>query len=195
MRSAGCSRRGWPQLAGGALGDLDGDTLYRVVNRVIPSTIRIESDEATYALHIILRFEIEQALIEGRLAPRDVAEAWRARFEQLFAIPVLSDADGVLQDVHWSTGAFGYFPTYALGNLIAGQLWERANAELPDRDGQLARGELSELREWLRRRVHRFGSKYPTGELLAREAGGPITVGPFVRYLKDKLSDVYELDL
>ena len=181
-------------LAGGALSQLTPDALYRAVNRVQPSYIRVDADEATYALHIILRFELEQQLIEGTLDAADAAEAWNARFEQLFGLAVDSDANGVLQDVHWAAGLLGYFPTYALGNLIAGQLWERARSEVSDLDAALAAGELGELREWLRLRIHRFGAKYPTAELLEREAGGPMTVAPFVRYLKAKLGDVYGLD-
>jgi carboxypeptidase Taq len=182
-------------LGGEELADLDAYQLYRAVNRVTPSYIRVEADEATYALHIILRFELEQALIEGTLAVRDLPEAWNARFEEYFGIPVDSDVDGVLQDVHWSAGLIGYFPTYALGNLIAGQLWERAQADLPGLDDQLAAGELGPLREWLGQRVHRHGAKFTTAELLAREAGGPMSVTPFTRYLKAKLGDVYGLDL
>jgi carboxypeptidase Taq len=187
-----------PRLAAQAGGRLDGltaDGLYRAVNRVTRSFIRVEADEATYALHIILRFELEQELIDGTLSVADAAEAWRERFERYFGVAVTDDADGILQDVHWSAGLLGYFPTYALGNLIAGQLWERADAELADRDGALAAGELGELREWLRRRVHRFGAKFPTAELLEREAGGPIAVAPFIRYLRAKLGDVYGIDL
>ena len=182
-------------LAGGELGDIDADRLYRAVNRVTPSYIRVEADEATYALHIILRFELEQALIDGTLAVRDLPEAWNARFEEYFGIPVESDVEGVLQDVHWSAGLIGYFPTYALGNLIAGQLWERANADLPDLDDQLAAGELGPLRDWLGEHVHRHGAKFTTAELLAREVGGPMSVTPFTGYLKAKLGDVYGLDL
>ncbi len=182
-------------LAGGELSDLDADGLYRAVNRVKPSFIRVEADEATYALHIILRFELEQGLIDGTLAVRDLPEAWNARFEEYFGIAVANDADGVLQDVHWSAGLIGYFPTYALGNLIAGQLWERAHADLADLEDQLAAGELGPLREWLGQRVHRHGAKFTTAELLAREAGGPMSVTPFTSYLKAKLGDVYGLDL
>ena len=182
------------QLAGGPLASLDADGLYRAVNRVKGTFIRIEADEATYALHIILRFELEQELIDGTLAVADVAEAWRARFAEYFGIEVADDADGVLQDVHWSAGMIGYFPTYALGNLIAGQLWERAHADLDDLDEQLAGGEMDALREWLRLHVHRHGAKFPTTELLTREGGDPITVAPFVDYLKAKLGDVYGLD-
>jgi carboxypeptidase Taq len=183
------------ELAGGELAGIDADRLYRAINRVKPTYIRVEADEATYGLHIILRFELEQELIEGRLSIADLPAAWNARFKDYFGIEVTDDADGVLQDVHWSAGMIGYFPTYALGNLIAGQLWEAAQAEIADLDDQLAAGELAELRKWLRRRVHRHGAKFATEELLEREGGGPISVAPFVRYLKAKLSDVYGVDL
>jgi carboxypeptidase Taq len=183
------------ELAGGDLAGIDPAGLYAAVNRVKPTFIRVEADEATYALHIILRFELEQQLIDGTLQVADLPEAWNARFEEYFGIKVTDDADGVLQDVHWSAGMFGYFPTYALGNLIAGQLWERAHADLPGLDGQLAAGELLGLREWLREHIHRHGAKFTTAELLERETGSPITVAPFVRYLKAKLSEVYGLDL
>jgi carboxypeptidase Taq len=182
------------ELGGAAFAGLSPDDLYRVVNRVKPTPIRVDADEATYGLHIILRFELEQEMVAGTLASADVAEAWRARFAEMFGVTLTDDADGALQDVHWSSGMLGYFPTYALGNLIAGQLWERAQAEIDGLDGLLAAGELGELREWLRRRVHRHGAKFPTTELLEREGGGPITVAPFVRYLKAKLGDVYGLD-
>jgi carboxypeptidase Taq len=182
-------------LAGGELSDLDADQLYRAVNRVKPSYIRVEADEATYALHIILRFELEQGLIDGTIAVRDLREEWNSRFEEYFGIAVDDDVNGVLQDVHWSAGLIGYFPTYALGNLIAGQLWERAHTDLPDLEEQLAAGELASLREWLGERVHRHGAKFTTAELLAREAGGPMAVTPFTSYLKAKLGDVYGLDL
>jgi carboxypeptidase Taq len=182
-------------LAGGEFGDLDAGSLYRAVNRVKPSFIRVEADEATYALHIILRFELEQALIDGTLQVKDLPEAWNARFEEYFGITVTDDADGVLQDVHWAAGLIGYFPTYALGNLIAGQLWQVAHDELPQLEDEIAAGQLGSLRDWLRQHIHRHGAKYTTAELLAREAGGPISVSPFMNYLKAKLGDVYGLDL
>jgi len=182
-------------LGGDELSRLDAGALYRAVNRVKPTFIRVEADEATYALHIILRYELEQELVEGTLAVRDLPEAWNARFEEYLGIPVTNNVDGVLQDVHWSAGLIGYFPTYALGNLIAGQLWERAHADLPDLEDELAAGELGPLREWLRERVHRHGAKFTTPELLAREVGAPISVTPFTNYLKAKLGDVYGVDL
>ena len=174
---------------------LNGDSLYRAVNRVAPSLIRVEADEVTYSLHIIVRFELEQELVDGRLAIRDLPEAWNARHKEYLGVEVPDDANGVLQDVHWAAGLIGYFPTYALGNLIAGQMFERAHADLPDLDAQLAAGELHGLREWLREHVHRHGAKFSSSELLDRVVGGPIAVGPFVDYLKAKLSEVYELEL
>jgi carboxypeptidase Taq len=179
----------------GALGGVDAETFYRAVNKVTPSLIRVEADEVTYNLHIIVRFELEQELVDGRLAIRDLPEAWNARYKEYLGVDVPDDANGVLQDVHWAAGLIGYFPTYALGNLIAGQLFERAHADLPDLDAQLAAGELHGLREWLREHVHRYGAKFSAPELLEREFGAPISVAPLVGYLRRKISRVYDLDL
>lgn len=175
--------------------DLDRDGLFRAVNHVAPSLIRVEADEATYGLHIVLRFELEQELIEGRLAVRDLPEAWNERVHKYFGIEVPDDAHGVLQDVHWAAGTIGYFPTYALGTLIAGQLWDRAHADIGDLDQLIAAGELAPLRDWLGEHVHRHGAKFTSAELLQRVVGGPIAVGPFVSYLKRKLSEAYGLNL
>jgi carboxypeptidase Taq len=171
------------------------EVLFRAVNRIEPSHIRVEADEVTYGLHIILRFELEQALIEGRVSVKELPEAWNALTKEYLGLDVPDDAHGVLQDVHWSGGAIGYFPTYALGNLIAGQLWEQAHKDMPDLDERIAAAELGPLREWLRENVHRHGAKFTMPELLERVVGGPIAVGPFVSYLKRKLSDVYGLEL
>jgi carboxypeptidase Taq len=181
------------QLAAG--NPLGPETLYRAVNLVKPSYIRVESDEATYGLHIVLRFELEQQLIEGKLEVGELPDAWNARFQEYIGLEVADDAQGVLQDVHWSAGLIGYFPTYALGNLIAGQLWRRAHTDLPELDEQIAAGELHPLREWLRKHVHRHGAKFSADELLERELGEPLTVEPFIDYLKSKLGEVYELEL
>jgi len=171
------------------------EDLYRAVNTIKPSHIRVEADEATYSLHIILRFELEQELISGTLAVADLPEAWNARFKEYLGIDVPDDARGVLQDVHWSAGLIGYFPTYVLGNLIAGQLWERVHLDVPGLDDSIRGGELASLREWLRDHVHRHGSKFRAAELLVRAVGAPIAVAPFVTYLKRKLGDVYGIDL
>ena len=183
------------ELFGGPSSGLSPDALFRAVNRVRPSLIRVEADEATYTLHIVMRFELEQELIEGRLSVADLPEAWNARVSEYLGLEVPDAAAGVLQDVHWSAGLIGYFPTYALGNLIAGQLWARAGDDMPDLSAQLGAGELEPLREWLRENVHRYGSKFSTTELLARVVGGPIEVAPFVDYLKRKLSDAYGVAL
>jgi len=171
---------------------IDPVALFRAVNKVEPSFIRVEADEATYGLHIVLRFELEQQLIEGRLAVADLPGAWNAKVHEYLGLEVTDDAQGVLQDVHWAAGLVGYFPTYALGNLVAGALWQRARADLPALEDSIADGELSSLREWLREHVHRHGAKFTTRELLDRVVGAPLSVAPFVDYLKAKLDQVYE---
>ncbi len=158
--------------------------MFRAVNAVTPSLIRIEADETTYGLHVVVRFELEQDMINGTLDVADLPEAWNAKMREYLGVEVTSDADGVLQDTHWAVGLIGYFPTYALGNLIAGQLWERLRQDLPDLDANLEAGQLEALLAWLREHVHRHGSKYTSGEMLQRVVGGPIAVGPFVSYLK-----------
>jgi carboxypeptidase Taq len=181
------------ELFAGQLSGLEPEGFYRAVNRVHPSFIRVEADEATYGLHVILRFELEQELIEGRVAVEDLPEVWNERFKRYFGLEVPDDARGVLQDVHWAAGLIGYFPTYAIGNLVAGQLWERVQSDLPDLDAQLSAGELMELREWLREHVHRHGSKWGAREVLERVTGAPIAVAPFIGYLKAKVGDIYAL--
>jgi carboxypeptidase Taq len=169
------------------------EELYRAVNNVAPSFIRVEADEATYGLHVVLRFELEQELTEGRLAVADLPEAWNAKFSESFGLDVPDDANGVLQDVHWSAGMIGYFPTYAIGNLVAGHLWEKVHTDVPELDEQLGAGELLPLREWLRENVHRHGSKFTATEVVQRVAGAPIEVKPFIAYLKAKLTPIYGL--
>jgi len=178
---------------GDAFASVDAEQLYRAANRVRPSLIRVEADEATYNLHIILRFELEVALFTGELEPADLPEAWNARMRDDLGVDVPDDAAGVLQDVHWAGGAFGYFPTYALGNVIAGQLWELARAELPELDAQIAGGELEPLREWLRERLHRHGAKLEPAEMIERLTGGPLDPAPLLRQLEAKYADVYSL--
>jgi carboxypeptidase Taq len=174
-----------------SLSGLEHHTLYRAINHVQPSFIRVEADEATYGLHVVLRFELEQELIEGRLAVADLPAEWNARVQKYLGLEVTDDALGVLQDVHWAAGLIGYFPTYALGNLIAGQLWQRVSSDVPGLEDSIAAGELTPLREWLREHVHRHGSKFTTRELLNRVVGEPLSVAPFVGYLRAKLADVY----
>jgi carboxypeptidase Taq len=187
-------RRFYGLLAEAFPGELNGtgpEDFHRAVNKVEPSLIRIEADELTYDLHILLRFELERALVDGSLEPRDLPGVWNERMRDYFGIDVPDDAHGVLQDVHWSDGAFGYFPTYSLGNVIAAQLWEAARGALPDLDTQIEEGDFEPLREWLRENVHRHGRKYSANEVVERATGGPIDVGPYVRYLTEKFRALY----
>jgi carboxypeptidase Taq len=181
-----------PRVNAGLRGTLDGttvDDLYRNVNAVHRSLIRVEADETTYNLHIVLRFELEQALMDGTLAVDDLPHAWNDGMHRLLGLDVPDDAQGLLQDVHWGAGLIGYFPTYTLGNLIAAQLWETLRADLPDLDAQIERGDFAPVRAWLRERVHVHGRKLPPAELLERVAGQQLAVAPFVRYLREKLAD------
>jgi carboxypeptidase Taq len=174
-------------------GNLEMETFYRAINKVQPSLIRVEADEATYNLHIILRFELEQEIMEGRIALAEAPEAWNARMKDYLGVDAPDDAHGVLQDVHWSSGLLGYFPTYSLGNIIACQIWEKALQALPDLYAQFERGEFRPLREWLRETLHKHGRKFTPRETLQKVVGGPIDVGPFVRYLKRKFGEIYGL--
>jgi carboxypeptidase Taq len=169
------------------------ETFYGAVNKVQPSLIRVEADEVTYNLHIILRFELEQELMGGEIELRDLPEAWNARMKEYLGIDVPNDAVGVLQDVHWSFGGIGYFPTYSLGNVVSAQIWEKVRDAIPDLDEQFERGEFGALREWLRENLHRHGRKFTPQDTLQRVVGGPIEAGPYVRYLKDKLGQIYGL--
>lgn len=181
-----------PRLASHLPGALDGtsvDELYRGVNSVHRSLIRVEADETTYNLHIVLRFELEMALLEGTLDVDDLPHAWNDGMHRLLDLDVPDDAQGVLQDVHWGAGLIGYFPTYTLGNLMAAQLWEALRAELGDLDAQIEAGDFGPLRAWLRERIHAHGRKLPPAELLDRVTGQELAVAPFMRYLRGKLTD------
>jgi carboxypeptidase Taq len=173
-----------------ALGDITLEELHRAVNTVHPSHIRVEADEVTYGLHIVLRFELEQELIGGRLSTADLPDAWNELFEQYLGIPVPDDRHGVLQDVHWSGGSFGYFPTYQLGNVISVQVWERAVAELGSLDDEFARGDFSRLGAWLRDNLYLLGRKHTPQETLERVVGGPIDPEPYLAYLQAKADAV-----
>jgi carboxypeptidase Taq len=176
------------------LGGVDPEDLYRAANRVRPSLIRTDADEATYNLHILLRFRLELDIVEERVALPDLPEAWGELTREYLGIEVPDDARGVLQDVHWAGGSIGYFPTYSLGNVLAGQLWEAAVRDLGDLEGPIGSGELRSLGEWLRENIHRHGRKLTTAELILRVTGRPIEVGPYLHHLKDKLGDIYGLD-
>ncbi|HLV78997.1 MAG TPA: carboxypeptidase M32, partial [Chthonomonadaceae bacterium] len=158
-----------------AFAQIEPEAYYRAINKVAPSFIRVEADEVTYNLHILLRFELECDLLTGRLAVSDLPAAWNAKMQAYLGITPPNDAQGVLQDVHWSGGLIGYFPTYSIGNLVSGQLWHAAGQALQDRDAQIARGEFAPLLGWLRQNVHRYGRKYLPSELIEKATGEPLT--------------------
>jgi carboxypeptidase Taq len=177
----------------GSLGDVDLDAFYRAINKVEPSLIRVEADEVTYPLHIMLRFEMEKDLLDGRLSVRDAPEAWNAKMEDYLGITPPSDAEGILQDVHWSGASFGYFPTYALGTLLSAQLYDKALAGQPGIEEELARGEFGGLLAWLREHVHRPGRRYLPADLVRRVCGEPAQSRSYLRYLRAKFGELYGL--
>jgi carboxypeptidase Taq len=161
---------------------VDADALHALVVRVRPSLIRVEADQLTYPLHIVLRFGLERELVEGALAIADLPAAWNDGMRRLLGVEVPDDARGVLQDIHWAAGAFGYFPSYALGCLIAAQLWERLESDLGSQDDALRRGDVEPIRAWLGEHVHRYGRRLDTEALVQRATGGSIDAEPFLRY-------------
>ena len=175
------------------LANVDLEAFYRAINRVSPSLIRVEADELTYNLHIMLRFELENALLEGDLSVADAPAAWNDKMEALLGIRPSTDAEGILQDVHWSGGSIGYFPTYSLGNLLSAQLYERAIADTPEIPDQIAAGEFGALLGWMREHVHRHGRKYLPEELVMRATGEPLQARSYMAYLRAKYSDIYDL--
>jgi carboxypeptidase Taq len=173
------------------LGGVDLERFLAAVNRAEPGLVRVEADETTYSLHIILRFELEQRLIEGSLDPTDLSEAWNAGMAELLGVEVPDDTHGVLQDIHWSQGGIGYFPTYALGNVISLQIWQAVQDALPDLDAQMEAGELHELAAWLRDNLYSLGRKLTPKETIERLTGSPtIDPQPYLAYLRDKLASL-----
>jgi carboxypeptidase Taq len=174
-----------------ALNGVSLDDFYGAVNTVAPSYIRVESDEATYNLHILLRFEMEQALMKGDLKPADVPGEWNNRFKKYFGIEVDNDANGCLQDVHWAAGLIGYFPTYTLGNLYSAQFFAQVNTDISDLPQQFERGNFSELLTWLRENVHKHGQRYRAGKLCERITGRPLSHKPLMDYMNKKFGEIY----
>ena len=177
----------------GTLDDVSIDQMHAAVNKTEPSFIRVEADEATYNLHVMLRFEFERALFSGDLAVGYLPGAWNERFEQFFGIGVPDDAQGCLQDVHWGFGLFGYFPTYCLGNLYAAQFWEAAARDLGDLDAHIRSGDFATLLGWLRHHIHEPGRRYSAAELCQRVTGAPLSPEPLMRHLDSRFASVYRL--
>jgi carboxypeptidase Taq len=175
------------------LGNVSMEDFYRGINKVEPSLIRVEADEATYNMHIMLRLEIEIGLMEGTIAVADLPEIWNAKMKDYLGITPPNDAKGVLQDVHWSNGQIGYFPTYALGNLASVQLWDKmleANPNIPD---EIAQGKFDTVLGWMRENVHQYGNKFEPQEIMLKATGSKITPEPYINYLNKKYSDIYNL--
>jgi carboxypeptidase Taq len=180
-------------IIGPALDPFTADDLYRSVNGVRPHPIRVESDEATYNLHVLLRFDLERALLSGDLSCRDLPGAWNERMRSDLGLEVAHDGEGCLQDIHWAGGAVAYFPTYTLGSLYAAQFWEALRGEIDGLEGRLARGEFGALREWLQEKIHAHGRRYPAEELCRRITGRPLDHRALIRHLQAKFTAIYDL--
>ena len=186
----------YPDLRKTFSSQLDGvslKTFYKAINKVQPSLIRVNADEATYNLHIMLRLELEIGMLDGSIAVKDLPQIWNEKMKEYLGIVPPDDARGVLQDIHWSGGSIGYFSTYALGNLISAQLWEKIREEIPSLDDQIRKGNFSELLGWLRTHIHQHGHKYDPQVLVERVTGSKITPEPYLRYLTKKYSEIYGL--
>lgn len=175
------------------LSGITAEKFYKGINKVTPSYIRVEADEVTYNLHIILRFELEIALITGNLTVADLPGAWNEKSKELLGILPENDADGVLQDLHWSSGALGYFPTYALGNFYGAQFFRAMKKDIPDLESEIVTGNFSPILTWLRENIHQYGSRYSAEELCTRVSGGSLDAAFFLEYLNTKFSSIYEL--
>lgn len=169
------------------------DDFMPAINQVTASLIRVEADEVTYGLHVILRYELEKSLLEGSLAVRDLDQVWKERMRDYLGVVPEQSSEGVLQDTHWSQGLIGYFPTYLLGNLYAAQMFQQAQRDLPDLEQLFGSGELRPLREWLREKVHVHGKTFSASELIHRVSGEPLDSSYFLTYLETKFGDLYAL--
>ncbi|UCH63715.1 MAG: carboxypeptidase M32 [Fidelibacterota bacterium] len=184
----------YPRLQQRFSGQLNGVSLqdfYAAVNAVAPSTVRTEADEVTYNLHIMLRFELEQAMINDSVAASDLPARWNKGMEEFLGVRPQNDAEGVLQDIHWSMGAIGYFPTYTLGNLYGLQFYEAAKDQIAHLEEKIAMGDLGSLREWLRENIHQVGRAKTADELVRELTGGPLSAEPFIHYLEQKYGELY----
>ncbi len=175
------------------LGNVSVDDFYRGINKVEPSLIRVEADEATYNMHIMLRLEIEIGLMEGTIEVKDLPEIWNTKMQEYLGVTPPNDAVGVLQDIHWSGGMIGYFPTYALGNLASVQLWDKLVDENPNVYDEIAQGKFETVLGWMREHVHQYGNKFEPQEIMLKATGSKITPEPYIAYLNTKYGEIYDL--
>ncbi len=179
------------KTTGKTLANLKLEPFVRAINQVKPSKIRVEADEVTYCLHIIIRFNIERDLFAGKITIKELPETWNQSYKQFLGIKITNDSEGVMQDTHWASGSFGYFPSYALGNIYSGQLLETMQKTLPDWRTQIAEGNFNGVKNWLAKNVHSFGNLYDPAELIKRITGKELTVKPYLTYLNKKYSELY----
>ena len=182
------AQKAFPQLKGVPL-----EAFYRAVNTVQPSLIRIEADELTYSLHIIIRYELEKAIFGGGADVVDLPHMWNAKYKEYLGVEPQNDGEGILQDTHWSGGNFGYFPSYALGNLYSAQFLFAMKRDMPDLESRISEGDFAGMNDWLKQHVHRHGAVYQPGELIRRVTGEPLTAKYFIDYLNEKYADIYGL--
>ncbi|MFN8177300.1 MAG: carboxypeptidase M32 [bacterium] len=175
------------------LGGVSLEAFHFAVNEVVPSFIRVEADEVTYNLHIVLRYGIEKGLFDGTIRPKDLPTIWNRRMKELLGIVPERDSEGVLQDIHWGMGLYGYFPTYSLGNLYAAQIWDAVKRDMPDIESRIEEGSFLPLREWLRKKIHRWGREYPAAELMRRATGKTPDSRYFTEYVNAKYGELYDL--
>ena len=175
------------------LGKVKLEDFHFAINEVTPSFIRVEADEVTYNLHIVLRYEIEKGLMDGSIRVENLPRIWNERMKAILGIVPSTDSEGVLQDIHWASGLLGYFPTYSLGNLYSAQLFARAKRDLPELEKRIANGDLVVLGDWLRKKIHRPGRTYPAAELIRRASGSAPSPRPFLEYLNEKYGELYDL--
>jgi carboxypeptidase Taq len=187
--------RFYPELQNAfpSLASVSGPEFYRMINKVEPSLIRVEADEVTYNLHVMVRFEIECEILEGTLKVKDMPEVWNAKYKEYLGVDVPTDSDGCLQDVHWSMGSIGYFPTYSMGNLLSYQIWNALKSDLGDTDTLIERGEFAPIHDWLRRKIYSQGCRYTPKDLVMRVTGKPMGADDYVNGLAAKYSEIYRL--
>jgi len=179
------------ELTGGVFADVDSDKFVFAINKVEPSKIRIEADEATYSLHIIIRFEIERDLFAGKISVAELPGIWNQKYKEYLGLDIEHDSEGVMQDTHWASGYYGYFPTYALGNIYGGQILARVKREIPDWREQISRGNFQNVKKWLVENVYRHGNLHDPAELIKIIVGEEINVQHFLNYLNEKYSRLY----
>ncbi len=180
------------EITGKALADVELDKFVHAINQVKPSKIRVEADEVTYCLHIIIRFNIERDLFANKIKVSELPEIWNESYKKYLGIKIENDSEGVMQDTHWASGLFGYFPSYALGNIYSGQILDVMSKEMPKWRNQIAQGNFKDVRSWLVKNVHAYGNLYDPADLIKKITGKELTVKPYLSYLNEKYARLYE---